>query len=348
MFLREGLFTSESVADGHPDKFCDQVSDAMLDACLAEDPSSRVAVEVAAKGAKVWVFGELTTRANPDAPAIVREVARAIGHTGARWGIDAESLRVDVDLSVQAHEIQFGADRVGARVDARTQATASDTARREPRAGRECQVTVEYASGKPARIRTVVVSTQHDGDLPQAKVREKVVEEIIHRVLPRALANRVTVHVNPGGPFVEGGPLADAGLTGRKIIVDTYGGYARHGGGAFSGKDATKVDRSAAYAARQLSREIVARGWATQCEVRLAYAIGVAEPVAIGIETFGTETQGADIRALAKPALFTPGAIIERLGLRAPIFRRTAAFGHFGRPGFPWEGRLAVVEGGDT
>jgi S-adenosylmethionine synthetase len=203
------------------------------------------------------------------------------------------------------------------------------------------QVTLEYRDGRPARVLAVVVSTQHAPDIAPGALRELVIEKIVRMVLPQALADNATLHINPGGPFVHGGPAADAGLTGRKIMVDTYGGYARHGGGGFSGKDPTKVDRSAAYAARQLAREIVARRLARHCEVRLAYAIGVAEPLAIHVDSFGTgDIPPAELARLADPRLFIPAAMISRLGLRAPIYRRTAAFGHFGRPDFPWERQM--------
>jgi len=367
MLVREGAFTSESVSDGHPDKFCDQVSDAVLDACLAQDPASRVAAESAAKGNRVWVFGEITTRARLDVPALVREVARGIGHADGRWGFDPAALQVDVGLTLQSPEIQAKVDTGGAGDQGMMFGYACDetpalmpapilwahTLLREHKRLRatpegaaigpdaKSQVTVEYRDGKPVRVLAVVVSTQHAPDIAPGALRELVVEQIVRKVLPQALADNAALHINPGGPFVHGGPAADAGLTGRKIMVDTYGGYARHGGGGFSGKDPTKVDRSAAYAARQLAREIVARRLARHCEVRLAYAIGVAQPLAIHVDSFGTgDIPSAELARLAAPALFTPAAMIARLGLRAPIYRRTAAFGHFGRPDFPWEQQM--------
>lgn len=370
MSVSSGFFTSESVSDGHPDKFCDQISDSVLDACLAVDPVSRIAVESAAKGGKVWVFGEITTRANPDVPEIVRDVVRAIGHVDGRWGLDPEKLRIDVDISMQSPEISSKVDTGGAGDQGLMFGYACDETpelmpapiawahalMREHKRFRsteegeslgpdaKSQVTVEYRDGRPTRIQTVVLSSQHAPHISQNALRELVVERIIRKALPQALTDNATIHVNPGGPFVEGGPTVDAGLTGRKIIVDTYGGYARHGGGAFSGKDPTKVDRSAAYAARQLAREVVGSGLARHCEVRLAYAIGVAEPVAIGIETFGTEANGGrSIESLAVPALFTPAAIIARLGLRNPIYRQTSTFGHFGRTGLPWENSMKLA-----
>ena len=371
-----GLFTSESVSHGHPDKICDQISDAILDACLMADPGSRVAVEVAIKGNLLCILGELTTHARIDADAIARQVLRDIGHADGRWGLDADRIRIILELSTQSPEI-------GARVDAED-IGAGDQGLMFGYACREtptlmplpitlshalmarhweyrqtpegqllgpdakAQVTVRYANGQPAGIAAVVLSSQHSADIELDRLRALLKEEIIRPVLGDDLRHNTTLHLNPAGTFVSGGPVADAGLTGRKIIVDTYGGMARHGGGAFSGKDATKVDRSAAYAARQLARDVVARGWADACEVRVAYAIGEARPVAVDFETFGTghcispsklyAELGFDVADALRPA-----AIINRLQLRTPIFRETAVLGHFGRPALPWEATLNLT-----
>lgn len=371
-----GLFTSESVSHGHPDKICDQISDAILDACLMADPGSRVAVEVAIKGNLLCILGELTTHARIDADAIARQVLRDIGHADGRWGLDADRIRIILELSTQSPEI-------GARVDAED-IGAGDQGLMFGYACREtptlmplpitlshalmarhweyrqtpegqllgpdakAQVTVRYANGQPAGIAAVGLSSQHSADIELDRLRALLKEEIIRPVLGDDLRHNTTLHLNPAGTFVSGGPVADAGLTGRKIIVDTYGGMARHGGGAFSGKDATKVDRSAAYAARQLARDVVARGWADACEVRVAYAIGEARPVAVDFETFGTghcispsklyAELGFDVADALRPA-----AIINRLQLRTPIFRETAALGHFGRPALPWEATLNLT-----
>ncbi|MBX3662024.1 MAG: methionine adenosyltransferase [Burkholderiales bacterium] len=365
MLFCDGLFTSESVSDGHPDKFCDQISDAVLDACLEIDPGARVAVETAAKGHRVWVFGEITALAVPEVSELVRDVARGIGHGEGRWGLDPNHLVVNVDLELQSKQIAVKVDTGGAGDQGLMFGYACDetpeflpapiawanalmrrhkTLRLGDAGGwlgpdAKSQVTVEYAEGRPLRIQTVVLSVQHPAGYDEARLREFCVEQIIRPVLPQALTDNAVLLINPGGSFVDGGPIADAGLTGRKIIVDTYGGYARHGGGAFSGKDPTKVDRSAAYAARHLAREIVCRGAARHCEVRLAYAIGVADPVAISVETFGTGgVLPSDlVEIVSNTSLFTPAAISSRLCLRQPIYRKTAAFGHFGRLEFPWE-----------
>ncbi|WP_415183441.1 methionine adenosyltransferase [Phaeovulum sp.] len=369
-----GLFTSESVSHGHPDKICDQISDAILDACLAEDPYSRVAVEVAIKGDLLCILGELTTHAAINTEAIARQVLRDIGHIDARWGVDADRIRIVEQLSKQSREI-------GARVDA-ADTGAGDQGlmfgfacnetpalmplpitlahalmekhwqlRQSEHWGKilgpdaKAQVTVRYADGQPECISAIVLSSQHAEEIKLDELRSLLRDEIIKPVLGARFRPDIRLHLNPAGTFIYGGPVADAGLTGRKIIVDTYGGMARHGGGAFSGKDATKVDRSAAYAARQLARDVVARSWADTCEVRVAYAIGEARPVAVDFETFGTgrgtppaqryRELGVDINEALRPA-----AIIKRLDLRTPIFRQTAALGHFGRQGLPWEGAL--------
>jgi S-adenosylmethionine synthetase len=372
-----GLFTSESVSHGHPDKICDQISDAILDACLAQDPHSRVAVEVAIKGDFLCILGELTTSADIDADAVARQVLRDIGHIGARWGVDADRIRIIEELSKQSPEI-------GARVDA-ADIGAGDQGlmfgfacnetqslmplsltlapalmekhwqlRQSEQWGKilgpdaKAQVTVRYADGQPESVSAIVLSSQHAAEIKLEELRELLRDGIIKPVIGPRFQRDIKLHLNPAGTFISGGPVADAGLTGRKIIVDTYGGMARHGGGAFSGKDCTKVDRSAAYAARQLARDVVERGWADTCEVRVAYAIGEARPVAVDFETFGTgcgappeqryREMGIDVSDALRPA-----SIIERLRLRTPIFRQTAVLGHFGREGLPWERGLSLA-----
>ncbi len=370
MYIKTGLFTSESVSHGHPDKICDQISDAILDACLAQDPNARVAIETAIKGDLLCILGELTTTATIDPDTIARGVLSDIGHDGGQWGLVADEVRVITEVSQQSPEIGAGVD--AADMGAGDQGLMFGYACSETRAlmplpislahdlmalhrklrlspaGQElgpdakAQVTMRYDRGRPDGVAAVVLSSQHSRDLGLAELRDMLRELLITPVLGRHLRPDTKVHINPAGSFHSGGPIADAGLTGRKIIVDTYGGMARHGGGAFSGKDGTKVDRSGAYAARQLARDVVARGWAEACEVRVAYAIGQARPVAVDFETFGTGI-GADPATQYKDVGFDvadmlrPAAIIDRLQLRAPLFRQTAVLGHFGRAGMPWE-----------
>ncbi len=378
------LFTSESVTEGHPDKLCDQVSDAVLDAFLRIDPRARVACETATTTGLVVVMGEVTVDGYVDVQELVRQTVREIGYTGGKFYFDADSCGVVVALHGQSPDIAMGVDQAleaknGEMTDAEVEAVGagdqgmmigfacnetpelmpltislSHRLTRELAMARKSglmpflgpdgksQVTVEYAHGKPVRIHTVVVSTQHTADIDQGDLRESVQEQILAKVLPAHLMEKhPTVHINPTGQFIVGGPHGDAGLTGRKIIVDTYGGVARHGGGAFSGKDPTKVDRSAAYAARYVAKNVVAAGLADRFEVQLSYAIGVARPVSISIESFGTAK--IDEVKLAKliDEMFDlrPGAIIRDLKLRRPIYRQTAAYGHFGRTDIdlPWE-----------
>jgi S-adenosylmethionine synthetase len=378
------LFTSESVTEGHPDKLCDQVSDAVLDAFLRIDPRARVACETATTTGLVVVMGEVTVDGYVDVQELVRQTVREIGYTGGKFYFDADSCGVVVALHGQSPDIAMGVDQAleaknGEMTDAEVEAVGagdqgmmigfacnetpelmpltislSHRLTRELAVARKSglmpflgpdgksQVTVEYAHGKPVRIHTVVVSTQHTADIAQGDLRESVQEQILAKVLPAHLMEKhPTVHINPTGQFIVGGPHGDAGLTGRKIIVDTYGGVARHGGGAFSGKDPTKVDRSAAYAARYVAKNVVAAGLADRFEVQLSYAIGVARPVSISIESFGTAK--IDEVKLAKliDEMFDlrPGAIIRDLKLRRPIYRQTAAYGHFGRTDIdlPWE-----------
>jgi S-adenosylmethionine synthetase len=369
------LFTSESVTEGHPDKVADQISDGVLDALLSKDPMSRVACETLVTTGIALVAGEITTEAYVHVPDVVREALRRIGYDNAAYGIDWETCAVMTAIDRQSPDIAQGVDTGGAGDQGMMFGYATDESpdlmplpialahrlcRRlaEARKAKEIdflrpdgksQVTVEYDGDRPVRIDTVVVSTQHHEGVAQERIRAEVIEKIIEPVLPRGLLDpkkKVIYHVNPTGRFVIGGPRGDTGLTGRKIIVDTYGGAARHGGGAFSGKDPTKVDRSASYAARHVAKNIVAAGLARRCEIQVAYAIGVAEPVSLHVETFGTGTiPDAEIAGIVRATFdLTPRGIIRALDLRRPIYSSTAAYGHFGREedGFPWEQRSHV------
>jgi S-adenosylmethionine synthetase len=366
--LQTHLFTSESVTEGHPDKIADQISDAVLDAVLKDDPRSRVACETLVTTGLVLVAGEITTNTYVDFSDIAREVIRDVGYTRAKFGFDAETCAVLSSIHKQSPDISMGVDTGGAgdqglmfgfacdeteelmpmpiQLAHRLAQRLSETRRKGVvdflRPDGKSQVTVEYVGGRPKRVDTVVISTQHGESVSNERLREAVMEEVIKPVIPAAMTDKNTkFHINPTGRFVVGGPMGDAGLTGRKIIVDTYGGYARHGGGAFSGKDPTKVDRSACYMARYVAKNIVAAGIARKVEIQLAYAIGVAEPVSVMADTFGTGTiPDALITELIRANFkLTPAGIIETLDLRRPIYRQTAAFGHFGRtgPGFTWE-----------
>ncbi|MHC4407835.1 MAG: methionine adenosyltransferase [Planctomycetota bacterium] len=369
------LFTSESVTQGHPDKMADQISDAILDACLEQDPMSRVACETLLKTGLVVLAGEITTKAVIDYPAIVRKTVAEIGYADATWGFDAHTCAVMCAVEQQSPDIAMGVDEgskgeTGAgdqgmmfgyacretpelmpmAITYSHKLTAGLSRLRESgelaylRPDGKAQVSVEYDAEtmQPKRIHTVVVSTQHADDVATETIRQDLTEKLVHREIPAELLDGETIfHINPTGRFVVGGPMGDAGLTGRKIIVDTYGGMGRHGGGAFSGKDPTKVDRSAAYMARYIAKNIVAADLAERCEVQLAYAIGVAAPVSVLVQTFGTNKADENAIAVAVREIFplTPGGIIETLDLRKPIFRKTAAYGHFGREqeGFAWE-----------
>lgn len=362
------LFTSESVSEGHPDKVSDQISDAILDAMLAQDPNSRVAVETLVTTGLVVVSGEVTTEAYVDVQEVARNVIREIGYTKPGYRFDADSCGVMVTIHQQSPDIAMGVDRMGAgdqgmmfgyattetptympmalqyahdlvRELAHIRKNTSDMPYLRPDS--KSQVTIEYdENNKPLRVHTIVISTQHDEDVDQVKIREDVHKHLLPRVIPKELMDDKTIlHINPTGKFVIGGPHGDTGLTGRKIIVDTYGGRGAHGGGAFSGKDASKVDRSAAYAARHIAKNVVAAGIADECLIQLAYAIGIPEPVSINVNTFGTGKISDEklIELIEKVFDCTPDGIIRRFDLRKPIFRKTAAYGHFGRDEFPWE-----------
>lgn len=363
------LFTSESVTEGHPDKICDQISDAVLDAVYSEDPFGRVACETLVTTGLVLIAGEITTSCYVDIPKIARSVIKDIGYTNAEYGFDYQTCAVLTSIDEQSSDIALGVDRAGAgdqgimfgyAVNETPElmpmpiALAHKICRRLAevrktgilpyiRPDGKSQVSIEYADGKPIRIDTVVVSTQHDAEVAHENIREDIIKQVILPILPAELVDEQNIkyHINPTGRFVTGGPQGDAGLTGRKIIVDTYGGKGSHGGGAFSGKDPTKVDRSASYAARWVAKNIVAAELARECEVQLAYAIGVAEPVSIMINTNGSGVCSDDelTQAVRKVFDLTPKGMIDALKLRQPIFRKTAAYGHFGRnePGFNWE-----------
>ena len=383
MSARSLLFTSESVTEGHPDKMCDQISDAVLDALLEQDPMARVACETAIKTGFVMLLGEITTTGFVDFDKLVRQVVNDIGYDSSDKGFDGHTCGVQLAVASQSPDIAQGVDialEYRKNGDSEAEIAAIGAGDQGMMFGFACnetdalmplpihlahaltrrlayvrkqgilpwvrpdgksQVTVEYSLGKPKRIHTVLISTQHSDDVSAEEIRAGVIEQVILPVLPADLVDDdLLIYVNPTGRFVVGGPMGDAGLTGRKIIVDTYGGMGRHGGGAFSGKDCTKVDRSAAYAARWVAKNLVAAGLAERCEVQLAYAIGVAQPLSINVETFGTSDLPSSVlvKLINDHFDLRPGAIIRDLGLRRPIFRATAAYGHFGRDDIeaPW------------
>jgi S-adenosylmethionine synthetase len=362
------LFTSESVTEGHPDKIADQISDSILDAILAQDPVGRVACETLVTTGMAMIAGEITTSCYVDFPRIVRDTIKDVGYTRAKYGFDSETCAVLSSIHEQSPDIAMGVDPGGAGDQglmfgyacreteelmplpimlAHKLVKGLSCARRDGvmdylRPDGKSQVSVEYDNGKPVRVDTVVVSTQHSAEVTNETLREDILEKIINRVIPADMVDKGTKYlINPTGRFVVGGPHGDAGVTGRKIIVDTYGGAAPHGGGAFSGKDPTKVDRSACYMARYVAKNVVAAGLADRCQVQLAYAIGVAEPVSVYVDTFGTGSVDDErISELVRGHFkLTPRGIIETLDLRRPIYKKTAAFGHFGRtePEFTWE-----------
>jgi S-adenosylmethionine synthetase len=363
------LFTSESVTEGHPDKISDQVSDAILDAIIAEDPTCRVACETLVTTGLAFVAGEITTDVYVEIPDIVRETIKDIGYTRAKYGFDYETCSVNTSIHSQSPDISMGVDTGGAgdqglmfgyatnetpelmpmpiMLAHKLTRRLSEVRRKDIlpylRPDGKSQVTVEYKDGKPLRVETVVISAQHSPDITLKEIREDIIEKVIKPVIPKAMYDeeRITYHVNPTGRFVVGGPQGDTGVTGRKIIVDTYGGVGSHGGGAFSGKDPSKVDRSASYMARYIAKNLVAAGVADRCEVQLAYAIGVAEPVSVLVDTFNTSKipQQKLTKLVRDHFPMTPRGIIEHLKLRRPIYKKTAAYGHFGRtePEFTWE-----------
>ena len=374
------LFTSESVTEGHPDKICDQISDAVLDAIFEQDPNGRVACETCASTGLIHIMGEITTSCYVDIPKIARQVVLDIGYDRSQYGFDGNTCAVITNIDEQSGDIAMGVDKsleaksneadpydIGAGDQGMMFGYASNEtpeylpmpialahrlARRlaEVRKSGELsylrpdgktQVTVEYEDGKPVRVDTIVISTQHDPDVTQAEIHDDMVKHVIEPTIPAKFLQDTKYFINPTGRFVIGGPQGDSGLTGRKIIVDTYGGMARHGGGAFSGKDPTKVDRSAAYAARYVAKNIVAAGIADRCEIQLAYAIGVARPVSIFVDTFGTGkiSDEAIVALIRKHFELRPAGIIDMLDLRRPIYKQTAAYGHFGRTDvdLPWE-----------
>lgn len=375
MSKRKIFISSESVTEGHPDKMCDLISDAIIDEAIRQDKFSRVAVEVATKNGGVMVFGEMTTRAYIDIPKVVRDTIKGIGYTRSEYGIEWETCSVWIQITEQSPDISQGVSEgkglhreQGAGDQGMMYGYAcNETKELMPlpitlahkltkklsdarkngiisylRPDGKSQVSIEYdEKGKPLRADTIVVSTQHDGGISYNRIRKDVISKIIKPVCKNWIDKDTVFHVNPTGAFVRGGPYADAGMTGRKIIVDTYGGVGRHGGGAFSGKDPTKVDRSAAYMARYIAKNIVASGVADRCEIQLAYAIGVAEPVSINIDCFGTNKVPIDMMERLVREIFPlkPVDIIKHLNLRRPIFKKTAAYGHFGRddPDFTWE-----------
>jgi S-adenosylmethionine synthetase len=372
--MAEFIFTSESVTEGHPDKVADQISDAVLDAVFKEDPFGRVACETFVTTGLCLVGGEITTTTYVDIPNIARNVIKDIGYTNADFGFDYETCAVLTSINQQSADIALGVDRAGAgdqgmMVGYATNEThtlmpmpislAHQLCQRLAevrkknivkflRPDGKAQVSVRYVDGKPVRVETVVISCQHNPDVTNEQIREEILKHVVHHVIPKDMLDEkhAVYHINPTGRFVIGGPQGDAGLTGRKIIVDTYGGMATHGGGAFSGKDPTKVDRSAAYAARWVAKNVVGAGLAEQCLIQVAYAIGVAEPVSIMVETKGTGKLSDEriLELVRKYFDLTPAGIIDRLQLRRPIFRKTAAYGHFGREDydFTWE-RLDMV-----
>ena len=364
--MKKYYFTSESVTEGHPDKLSDLISDSILDECLKQDKNSRVAVETFVSGNTVTIAGQITTNAKCDIEEIVRNTIKEIGYDNEKVDMDYRTCKIDINITKQSPDIAMGVDIGGAGDQGIMFGYASDETdnympyaidmahklakrltlvRKQNiipylRPDGKTQVTVEYEEDKPKRIETILISTQHNEDIEQEELRNDIIEHVINEVVPENMIDENTkIYINPTGRFVIGGPLGDTGLTGRKIIVDTYGGYARHGGGAFSGKDASKVDRSAAYMLRHIAKNIVANGYANKCEIQVAYAIGMEEPLSIYINTFGTgKKSNEELVNLIKDKFdLTPNGIIEYLKLREPIFTKTTNYGHFGKDELPWE-----------
>ena len=364
--MKNYYFTSESVTEGHPDKLCDYISDAILDECLKQDENSRVAIETFAANNNITIAGQLTTLANINAEEIARNVIKEIGYDNSTTDMDYRTCNITIDIEKQSPDIALGVDNGGAgdqgimfgfacnetkeympyAIEMAHKLSNRLTEVRKKgivlflRPDGKTQVTVEYEDDKPKRIETILVSTQHLNNVTSDEVRQAIIKNVINPVIPENMIDENTkIYVNPTGRFVIGGPLGDTGLTGRKIIVDTYGGYARHGGGAFSGKDASKVDRSAAYMLRHIAKNIVANGYASKCEIQVAYAIGMKEPLSIYVNTFGTSSKSEkEIVDIIKERFnLTPNGIIEYLGLKNPIYTQTTNYGHFGKENLPWE-----------
>ena len=360
------LFTSESVCEGHPDKLCDYISDSILDACLEQDENSRVAVETFAANNNITIAGQLTTTANINVEEIVRNTIKEIGFDNAEIDMDYRTCNINIDIAKQSPDIAMGVDIGGAgdqgimfgyacdetenympyaiNMAHKLAKRVSEVRRTKEipylRPDAKTQVTVEYVDNIPKRIETILISTQHNDGVEQETIKKDLIEKVIKKVVPENMIDENTnIYVNPTGRFVIGGPLGDTGLTGRKIIVDTYGGYARHGGGCFSGKDASKVDRSAAYMLRHIAKNIVANGYAKRCEIQVAYAIGMKEPLSIYVNTFGTGTKTYEeiIDIIKEKFDLTPAGIIKYLDLKKPIYKKTTNYGHFGKDDLPWE-----------
>ena len=364
--MNKYYFTSESVTEGHPDKLCDTISDAILDECLKQDKNSRVAMETFAANNNITIAGQLTTSASIDVEKIVRERIKEIGYDNSKTDMDYRTCNIMIDIEKQSPDIALGVDVGGAgdqgimfgyacdetenympyAIDVAHKLSKRLTEVRKNgtvqffRPDGKTQVTVEYEDGKPKRIETILVSTQHLDTVTTEEVRKAVIEYVIKAVVPSDMMDdKTNIYVNPTGRFVIGGPYGDTGLTGRKIIVDTYGGYARHGGGAFSGKDASKVDRSAAYMLRHIAKNIVANGYAKKCEIQVSYAIGMKEPLSVCVNTFGTSTKTEEelVELIRNKFDLTPAGIIKYLGLQEPIYLQTTNYGHFGKQNLPWE-----------
>lgn len=365
-------FTSESVTEGHPDKLCDYISDTILDECLKQDKNSRVAIETFASKNKIAIAGQLTTNAKINIEDIVRKRIKEIGYDDENVDLDYRTCDIDINITKQSNDIAMGVDIGGAgdqgimfgfacdetenympfAIDLAHKLSARLTSSRKNREidylrpDGKTQVTVEYEDGRPLRIETILISNQHTPDVDLSVMKKDIIEKVINKVVDKKYIDENTkIYINPTGRFVIGGPLGDTGLTGRKIIVDTYGGYSRHGGGAFSGKDATKVDRSAAYMLRHIAKNIVANGLAKKCELQIAYAIGIDEPVSIYVDTFGTGTISEEkiIEIIKNKFDLTPKGIINYLGLQEPIFSKTTNYGHFGKENLPWEKIIKLV-----